>query len=413
MVDLSIPEDIRMVGDSLIRFVEAEVVPLEQANRDLLTNARTLYDETGRFAPRVLDLRRQVRRASAAAGFYTMLGPEELGGAGLGAVATVYLHDLLGSVYGPGRVLIHPVVMPSSFTNGLSPVLTALDPAVRARVLPDIASGEKTLCFALSEPDAGSDVFGIRTRAVRDGDHWIVTGTKQWITNGPHADYVMVFAVTDPDRVAARTGGITGFLVDACTPGFSVSSVIPVMGQIGGDTAILSFDGVRVPDQQRLGEVGDGLVVALRGINAGRLGLAATCLGLARWGLRQALEYARTRKTFGKPIGEHQAVQGLLAEAAMDVYAAQGMILNCAWKVQAGRPARMEISMVKAYATEMLNRVMDHCIQVHGGMGLTNDLRLEEGYRFARAMRIPDGTGEMQRRTIARDLLYRDAQIAF
>lgn len=408
MVDFSVSDDLRMICDSLGRFIETEIEPIEKANAKQLASERTIFDDAGRFTPEILVLRKQVRMKSAEAGFYTMTGPEELGGAGLDTVDMVRLYEFFTATTGPGRLLVHPVVLPSPFTNGLSPVLTFLNPDVRADVLPAIASGEKTLCFALSEPDAGSDVFAIKTRAVRDGNHWVLNGTKQWITNGPYADYAMLFAITNPEKFAAKKGGITGFLIDTTTPGFDGSTVIPVLGHQGGDTAIITLEDVRVPDSYRLGEIDEGFKVAMHGINRGRLGMAAGCLGFARWGLEQATEYAKTRKTFGKPIGEHQAVQMHLAEAAMEIYAAKNMILNCAWRVSNGLPARKETSMVKAYSTEMLNRVMDRCIQVHGGMGLTNDLRLEAGYRFARIMRIPDGTGEIQRRTIARELLYGD-----
>ena len=400
-----VADEVIAIGDSLIRFVESEVVPLENANRALLASDRTIFDENGFYVKEVAALRRTIRMRSAEQGFYTMFGPEEIGGGGLGPVAAVYLNALLAETTGPGRVLVHPVVVPSPFTNGLSPVLTALGEDQRERFLPGLASGDKTLCFALSEPDAGSDVSGMKSRAVRDGDDWILTGTKQWITNGPYADYVMVFAVTDPELAAQRKGGITGFFVETASPGFSVVSTIPVMGHLGAEIGILSFDGVRVPDAQRLGAEGQGLKVAMNGVNTGRLGLSATCIGLARWALNQALDYAKVRKTFGKPISEHQAVQILLAESALDIYSAETMLMDCASKLELGIRSIAETSMVKLHCTEAANRVFDRCIQVHGAMGLTNELRLEEGYRFTRSMRIPDGTSEIQRRTIARELL--------
>ena len=400
-----IPTDIVQIGDSLIRFIDQDIAPIEVANKSLLASDRTIYDDKGRFTPEVEALKREVRMKSAEAGFYTMFGPEELGGGGLGPVAAVYLNGLLSAHCGPGRTLIHPVVIPSPFTNGLSPVLTFLDPSLRDGYLPQLASGDKTLCFGLSEPDAGSDVFAMKTKAVRDGDGWAITGTKQWITNGPYADYAMIFAVTAPELVAARKGGITGFFVDASWDGFDVVSTIPIMGQLGAEIGILSFDGLRVPDTHRLGDVNQGLKVAMRGVNTGRLGLSATCIGLARWALVQAVEYARVRKTFGKPIGEHQAVQILLADSAAEIYAAETMLMDCALKLERGEKALAETSMVKLHCTDAANRVFDRCIQAHGGMGLTNELRLEAGYRFTRSMRIPDGTSEIQRRTIARDLL--------
>lgn len=404
-MDFEIADEVKLVGDSLRRFIDTEVLPLEREHGPLLTDERKLYDESGRYVPEVLALRAIVRRKSAAAQFYTMLGAEELGGGGLGPVAAVHLQETVARVYGPGRVLIHHVVIPSPFTNALSPVMRFLGPAAREEILPRLASGECTSCFALSEPDAGSDVFAIKTRARRDGDGWVISGSKQWITNSPYADYAVVFAVTDPDRAAARKGGITGFLVDTRSPGFEVTSVLKLMGHIGGDTGIIALNEVRVPDSRRLGEVDQGLNVAMHGINNGRLGVAASCLGFAQWGLALATEYARQRRTFGKVIAEHQAIQIHLAEAAMDIFVAKSAVMNCAWRIEQGSPARAEIAIVKAYATEMLSRVIDRCMQVHGGMGMTNEVGLQAIYRFARLMRVYDGTAEIQRRTIALELL--------
>ena len=410
-MDFTIDEDTVALADSLTRFIDREVEPLERENKSLLSNERHLYTEAGLLAPEVLELRRRVRMRSAELGFYNMFASTELGGEGLGALANIHVQEVINARYGPGRKLIQTVVIPSPFTNGLSPVLKHLAPDVLALYREGIASGEHTLCFGLSEPDAGSDVFAIKTRAVRDGDDWVISGTKQWITNAPYADYAMVFAVTDPELVEQRKGGVTGFFIKTSQPGFSVPAVIPTMGHIGAEIGIVVLDNVRVPDSHRLGPVDKGFAVALGGVSAGRLSMSATCVGLARWALDAAIDYAKVRRTFGRPIAEHQAVQMLLADSAMDIYSAKSMNQNCAWRIDQGLPAVKETSMVKAYSTEMLNRVMDRSVQVHGAMGLTNELRLEEGYRLARQMRIPDGTGEIQRRTIARQLLKGDAQL--
>ncbi|KJK03131.1 acyl-CoA dehydrogenase [Pseudomonas sp. 21] len=409
-MDFNVSEDWIAVGDALIRFIQQEVEPLEKQHADLLHNERKLYAENGRYSPQVMELRAQVRRLSAQAGFYTALGDATLGGAGLGAQAAVYLQERLNAYVGPSRHLIQTVILPSPFTNGLTPVLKHMQPAVLEEYLPAIASGEDTLCFGLSEPDAGSDVLAMRTRAVRDGDHWVLNGTKQWITNAPYAAYAMIFAVTDEEKVKAGKGGITGFFLPTETPGFSVPSVIPTMGHLGADIGIIALDNVRVPDSHRIGPVDRGLQAALEGVNAGRLSMAASCLGLACWALDQALDYSKVRKTFGKPIAEHQMVQAMLADCAMDIYAVKSMVRHCAWLIDEGQPATKEVSIVKASSTEALCRVMDRCMQIHGGMGLTNELRLEEGFRFARTMRIPDGTSEIQRRTIARRLLDGDTR---
>jgi acyl-CoA dehydrogenase len=410
-MDFTIDPDTVAIAEAVLRFVEREVLPLQQRHHDLLGSERTLFDASGRYVPEVLALRRQVRRRSAELGFYTLFGDEKLGGGGQGAQVMAHVQEVLNHHVGPAQPLVQTVVLPSPFTNGLSPVLRHLKPDIFAQYRDGIASGDKTLCFGLSEPDAGSDVFGMKTRAVRDGDEWVLTGTKQWITNSPYADYAMVFALTDPEAAARHKGGVTGFFVDTRAPGFSVPRIINTMGHLGGDTGVIVLDGVRVRDDHRLGDVGRGLAVAMDGVNAGRMGMAASCLGLARWALDQAVDYAKVRKTFGVPIAEHQAIQLMLADSAMDIYAAKTMIQNCAWRLDSGHAATAQVSMVKAFSTEMLGRVMDRSIQIHGGMGLTNELRLEEGYRFARVMRIPDGTGEIQRRTIARQLLTGQADL--
>ena len=410
-MDFSIDDELVSAGEALVKFIDREVVDLENKNTDVLYNERKLFDETGRFSPKVVELRKWVRMRSAELGFYTMFGDEELGGSGLGPLANIYIQELINHRYGPERPLIQTYVIPSPFTNGLTPILRWLSPALQPSVLPMIASGEKTLCFGLSEPDAGSDVFSMRSRAVRDGDTWTITGTKQWITNAPYADYAIIFAITNPELANGRKRGITAFLVDTQATGFSVPSVIPIMGHLGAEIGIISLDGVRVTDAYRLGEVDEGLKVALTGISAGRLSMAASCVGLARWALDQAIEYSKIRKTFNKAIAEHQSIQNHLAECASDIYAAKTMVQHCAWLVLQKRPAIKELSMVKSFATEMLSRVMDRCIQVHGAMGLTNELRLEAGYRYARVLRIPDGTGEIQRRTIARQLISGDTSI--
>jgi acyl-CoA dehydrogenase len=410
-MDFTIDPDTVAIAEAVLRFVEREVLPLQQRHHDLLGSERTLFDASGRYVPEVLALRQQVRKRSAELGFYTLFGDEKLGGGGQGAQVMAHVQEVLNHHVGPAQPLVQTVVLPSPFTNGLSPVLRHLKPDIFAQYRDGIASGDKTLCFGLSEPDAGSDVFGMKTRAVRDGDEWVLTGTKQWITNSPYADHAMVFALTDPEAAARHKGGVTGFFVDTRAPGFSVPRIINTMGHLGGDTGVIVLDGVRVRDDHRLGDVGRGLAVAMDGVNAGRMGMAASCLGLARWALDQAVDYAKVRKTFGVPIAEHQAIQLMLADSAMDIYAAKTMIQNCAWRLDSGHAATAQVSMVKAFSTEMLGRVMDRSIQIHGGMGLTNELRLEEGYRFARVMRIPDGTGEIQRRTIARQLLTGQADL--
>jgi acyl-CoA dehydrogenase len=410
-MDFDVPEEARETAHGLIQFIDRYVIPLEEEHDDLLGTERARYDETGRLRPEVLELRKQVRIESAKAGFYTMFGDPELGGGGLSETALVHVQEELTRHCGPHRPLIHENVVPSVFTNGLSPLLLHLRPEVRAKYIDGIGSGEKTFCFGLSEPDAGSDVQRIRTKAVRDGDEWVINGTKQWISNAPYADYCVLFAVTDPEANKARRGGITAFFVDTSWEGFECTSVISILGHSGSNIGIITLEDLRVPDDHIVGTLHGGLALALLGISRGRLSMSALCVGTARWALAQAVEYANQRVTFDRPIGQHQAVQMMLAEMAMDIYSAKATVARTAWMVESGQKSIKETSITKALCTEMLGRVTDKAMQVHGGMGLTNELRIEEAWRHARALRIPDGTAEIQRRTIALRLLRGDTDL--
>ncbi|RNF39797.1 acyl-CoA dehydrogenase family protein [Planococcus salinus] len=407
-MDFSIPEETAEIISGLKQFIEKVVIPLEDANESLLHNPRNYYLEDGRRSPEVEALRKKVRMESAKAGFYTMFGDKELGGEEFGPVTALLVQEAINKSY-PNRKLIEAIVIPSPFTNGLTPVLKGLKPELQEKYIEGIGSGEKTLCFGLTEPDAGSDVWGIKTRAVKQGNDWVLNGTKQWITNAPYADYCLLFAVTNPELQKERKGGITCFFVETKSEGFTVDSVIATMGSLGGDAGIISIDNLRIPEENIIGELDNGFTKAMNGINTGRLGMSGKCIGSAQWALKKAVEYSKIRKTFGKTIEEHQTIQNMLAECAMDIYAARNMALNCAWKIETSKkPPTKEISMVKAYCTEMMGRVYDRAIQIHGGMGLSNELQLEEGYRMARLLRIPDGTSEIHRRTIAKRLLKGD-----
>jgi len=404
--------------DGLFGFIDAEVLPLEQQYRELLADERKLFKEDGRLADEIAAARLTVRRKSAESGFYTLLAPAELGGAGASFEVAVLVLEAVYRRYGPGRLLIGWsngfLTMPilASFVDGPSHMFLNVGEGVRREVLPQLLAGEKTVCFGLTEPDAGSDVWGLKSKAQRDGDDWVISGTKQWITNAPYADYAVVFAVTNPDLVAQRRGGISCFLVPAKSEGYSVPSVLAVMGHPASDCGIIALDEVRVPGDHVIGEVDQGFQVGMLGISEGRLTIAAGCLGMAEWALDRSLEYAKERKTFGQPLAEHQAIQFMLAESAIDIFTAKQTALKTAQLVDAmpttGRMPVKEISIAKAYCVESTERVLDRAIQIHGAMGLSSELPFHEGYRIARTLRIPDGTAEIQRRTIARQLLRGD-----
>jgi len=422
-MDAAIPEDIRDLTKGLIQglieFVEAEVVPLEERDKDILNDERKLFREDGYLVERAQEARRQVRQRSAQAGFYTMFAPESVGGGGVPLRAMTFVQEAYYRRFGPGRpylgwgkgFLTSPPV--ASFVDGPSYMFTFASESVRRDFLPQLLRGEKTICFALSEPDAGSDVWGIKTRARRDGDDWVISGSKQWITNGPYADYAIVFAVTDEEQAAQHRGGITAFFVETSAPGFSKESIIRVMGHLGSDCGILTLDNVRVSGDRVMGQVGQGFQIAMLGISEGRIAIAASCVGLMEYALDRALAYAKERKTFGEPIAEHQAIQFMLSEMAIEIFTSKYASLQTAALIEAaaagrGRLPVKEISICKAYCVEACQRTYDRAIQIHGGLGLTNDLPLNEGWRIARTLRIPDGTSEIQRRTIARQMLRGD-----
>ena len=420
--DIGIPDDIRDLVKGAItgihQFVDSEVLPQEQQMGSLLTEERRFFGEDGRAVDEVLEARKQVRMKSAAAGYYGMFAPESVGGGGVGIRSMVFVEEALYRKYGPGRPLItwakgflsQPTL--ASFVDGPSHMLVSVSDGVRKEFVPLVARGEKTVCFALSEADAGSDVWAIKTKARRDGDDWIINGSKQWITNAPYADYAVVFAITNEEMVKARKGGISAFFVETTAPGYSFDGVLPVMGHIGGDCGSMTFDNVRVPADRLVGPADQGFQVAMFGISEGRISISSNCIGMCGYALDRSLEYAQQRISFGKPISEYQAIQFMLADTAIDIFTMKYMVLQTAALMEAfpqtGRMPVKEISIAKAYAVERTQECYDRAIQIHGGMGLTNELSLNEGFRIARTLRIPDGTGEIQRRTIARQMLRGD-----
>ena len=410
-MDFDTSSDARDIIGGLLDFITKYVEPIERENAHLLESERNRYTPDGFFVPEVVALRKQVRMESADAGFYNIFGDERIGGGGLAPLDLVAVQEALNQHVGPDRPLIRDNVIPSVFTNGLSPILLQLPEDTRDKYIDAIASGESTLCFALSEPDAGSDAFAIRTKATRVDGGWQISGVKQWITNAPYADFAMVLAVTNPELAGQRKGGVTCFFVPTSSPGFSVDSVIPLLGHLGSETSIVSLDDVFVPDDHIVGAVDQGLRLALGGINRGRLSMSSSCIGMARWAMEKAVVYSKQRKAFGSLISEHQMIQAKLAEMAMDIYSAKSVVLRTAALVQQGKPAIKETAITKAMCTEMLGRVTDSAMQVHGGMGLTNEVGLEAAWRHARLLRIPDGTSEIQRRTIALRLLAGDTAL--
>jgi len=404
-----LPEETREILRGLRAFAHSEVLPRHEKAAAVLDDPQRRYDATGRECEEVIALRREIRTASARAGYYQMFVPEDLDGGGQGPVAMYAawedLHHLCGGRHWLGYDSI------AHWVTGPSHILSGVSDAVRATILPELLSGEKTSCFAMSEPDAGSDIWRMSTRAVRRDGEWRITGVKQWITNGAGADYALVFAVTDPALATERRGGITAFLLPTISPGFHVDSVLRLYGHPGGREAIISLEDVAVPDSHVVGPMGEGLGVGLSGISLGRLFNAAKSVGLARWALELAVTYAKDRVTFDRPLIENQAISFSLAESATEILAAHLLGLHCATLLERGDRAVKEASMAKAYSTEMAFKVIDRMMQVHGGMGLTNEMGLTEAWHEVRTVCIADGSAEMMRRLIAHRLARGDLDL--
>jgi len=264
-----------------------------------------------------------------------------------------------------------------------------------------LARGEQLGCFCLTEPHVGSDAAAITTRAVRRGDRFVLNGVKQFITTGKHADVAVVFAVTDP---AAGKKGISGFIVDTGSPGYVVARVEDKLGQRASDTAQIVFEDCEVPAANLLGREGEGYRIALSNLEAGRIGIAAQAVGMARAAFEAALAYAQDRKSFGKPLTEHQALNFKLADMATAIEAARQLVWHAAALRDAGEPCLKEASMAKLFASEMAERVCSEAIQVHGGYGYVADFPVERIYRDVRVCQIYEGTSEIQRLVIARAL---------
>ncbi|MEG0822682.1 MAG: acyl-CoA dehydrogenase family protein [Burkholderiaceae bacterium] len=332
----------------------------------------------------------------AAMGLFGIAVPEPWGGAGMDTTAiAVALEEIAAGDGGTSTVI--------SVNN--SPVCAILlryaSDAQKEQWLRPLASGQWLGCFCLTEPQAGSDAADLRTRAVREGDDWVIDGVKQFITSGKNADVAIVFAVTDP---AAGKRGISAFILPTRTPGYTVARIEAKMGQHSSDTAQIVFDRVRVPAANLIGQPGEGYKIALSSLEAGRIGIAAQAIGMARAALEAAQKYAQERITFGQPIAGHQAISFQLAEMATQIEAARQLVHHAAALKDAGEPCLTQACMAKLFASEMAERVCSNAIQIHGGSGYMSDFPVERIYRDVRVCQIYEGTSEVQKMIIARGL---------
>jgi acyl-CoA dehydrogenase len=378
-MDFSLSVEEREVRDWVRTFVQRELVPLEP---EVLRRERR--GEPGLTDQELTDLQLKAKES----GFWGVQTPEEYGGMGLSAVMTALLEAELGKSFVPFR-----------FGGAADNILFHGNEEQKQRYLLPTISGERKSCFAITEPGAGSDAKAIRTSARKDGDEWVINGEKTFITGGNEADFVMVFAVTDPQKGA--NGGVTCFLVDR-DAGWR-SEYIDTMGEWG--PASLIFEDVRVPESQILGEEGRGFELAMQWIGRGRYLLPARAIGSCERLISMAIEHANTRETFGAPIADRQAIQWMIADSGVELEALRWLVLHAAWQVDQGLDSRHAQSIAKLYGGVKANEIVDRVLQIHGGMGYTRELPVERWYRELRLLRIYEGTDEIQRRTIARNLL--------
>jgi len=403
------PEEIKAIREGIGTFLRNEVIPLHNNNADILEDERRKYRPDGGYSEELVGLMRQVRVKSAAAGYFNMCVPERMGGSGLGYVAYFAAWEKLFHTTGIRYPLAPEMI--GHWAKGPSLVLEHLSPRLKQEALPGILSGEKTICFALSEPGAGSDASQIKTRAVPDGDGWRISGEKIWISNSPHANYAVVFAVTDPVLAADRKGGITAFVVPRESKGFHVERLIKMFGQNHSNEAVLHFNDLRVERDQVLGEVDKGFKTAMLGTSLGKIYNIARCVGISRWALEIVFDYIKVRKTFGKTLAERQGVTFPLVECATQVHAAHLMSLNAAQLLDKGEKATKELAMVKALCGEVGARTLDKVVQFHGAMGFTNEMHLFEAYVSMRKIGMADGSVEAMRHLIARRMLEGDMDL--
>jgi len=339
---------------------------------------------------------REALNELAELGALGMVVPEEWGGAGMDYMSLVLALEEIAAGDGATSTIVSVQnSLPCGILNRFG------NDAQKEAWLKPLARGEKLGCFCLTEPHVGSDASAIRTTAVRDGNEWVLNGVKQFITTGKHADVAIVFAVTDK---AAGKKGITCFLVPANAPGYQVGRIEEKMGQKASDTTQILFEDCRVPADSVIGQEGEGYKIALSNLEAGRIGIAAQCLGMARAALEAAVKYAQERESFGKPIFEHQAVNFRLADMATQLEAARQLVWHAASLKDAGRPCLKEASMAKLFASEMAERVCSDAIQVHGGYGYVTDFPVERIYRDVRVCQIYEGASDIQRLVIGRSL---------
>ena len=379
-MDFELPQDIRILKDTVRRFVDRELIPIEMHAMD---------------GPDLKpDIRKQLEAKTRELGLWLLEVPAELGGQDLSLLAIAVVTEELA------RTVALPARGPGIFGPEVRSILLSLNPEQRKKYLDPVLRGEKSTAFAQTEPDAGADPGGMRTTAVRDGEHYVINGYKRFIAHAKGADFLQLVAATDPKK--GSRGGLTVFLVDMNTPGVSIAGkTVHMMGDI---TYEIALDDVKVPVENRIGNEGDGMKAAQQWINANRVAQAARGLGVAQRCLEMITRYAKQRSTFGQTLDRRQAVQFAVADLYTKLQAGQLMTYRTAWKFDNGTLARHETYMTKIFCTELGFEAADRCMQFHGGLGTATEMPIEQMWRQSRSFMITGGPVEIMRASLAREV---------
>jgi len=380
-MDFDLPEELQMLKDTVRKFVDKELIPIEM---------HTI--ENMELKP---DIRERLEKKTKDMGLWMFDVPEEYGGGGLGSLAQVLVWEELS------RTVALPSRGQGIFGPEVRPILYALNPDQKKRFMDPVLRGEKKLCFMQTEPDAGSDPASMKTRAVRQGDYYIINGTKRFITGAGDADIGQLMAVTDPAKGAH--GGISCFMLDMKTPGLTLVTRYKTM--MGEEPWHITFDDMKVPAENLVGKEGEGFKLAQKWLGIGRLKHGARALGVAERCIEMGASYSKQRITFGKPLSERQGITFKLADSYVELHAARLMVYQAAWKNDQKKDIRNEAYMAKLFADEMSFRVVDRVLQIHGGIGLTLDLPLAKWFVDQRSRMITEGASEVMRMVIAREVL--------
>ena len=380
-MDFDLPEELQMLKDNLRRFVDTELIPIERETND-----------GSEFLPGVQE---KLEEKAKALGLWLFDVPEEFGGMGLGHLSKAVMFEEMS------RTIALPSRGASIFGPRVSPILYTLNDEQKEQFLYPVIRGEKTSCFLQTEPEAGGDPGGMRTTAVRDGDYYVVNGHKRFITGAGTADFGQV--VTATDREKGSRGGLTVFLVDMATPGITKLRQQDMM--IADRPWEILFEDVKIPVSQRVGEEGDGMRAAQSWLTEGRLRHGARGAGVIERCLELAAAYSNQRSTFGAKLSTRQTVQNMLVDMYQNLHQLRLMVYNAAWRADQGQDVRKESYMCKYFGDEMSFSAADRCMQIHGGMGLTKDLPIEQFFRDQRSMIITEGPTEILKMALARQVL--------